>query len=124
MSVRLRELKAEVPASPPPEQECNETIHVELASPCEASEFIEFLATRGLTGSITTRDDHCDIEVRYAVDPEVRLRHDFEAALSSWLEKGGRPLIPAFTASTNTCSGRRATDPAPRSASVWSVAAA
>ena len=74
----------------------SETIHVEFASPCEASGFIEFLATRGLTGSIASKDDHCEIEVRYVVDPEVRLRQEFEAALACWLEEGGHPLIPTL----------------------------
>jgi len=74
----------------------SETIHVEFASLSEASGFVEFLEPRGLTGSIANKDDHCEIEVRYAVDPEVRLRRDFEAALGCWLEEIGHPLIPTF----------------------------
>ena len=74
----------------------SDTIHIEFETPCDAGGFLEFLATRGLAGSIETFADHCSIEVRYAVDPQVRLRQDFEAALASWLEEGGRPLVPAL----------------------------
>jgi hypothetical protein len=69
-------------------------IRLEFEAPCDAAGFVEYLATRGLTGSITTVNGHCSIDVRYAVDPEVRLRQDFEAALATWLEQGGRPLVP------------------------------
>jgi hypothetical protein len=72
----------------------SEAIQIELEAPCDAAGFVEYLATRGLAGSIRTVEDHCSIEVRYAVDPEVRLRQEFEAALADWLEQGGRPLVP------------------------------
>lgn len=70
------------------------TIHVELARARDADDLIEFLATRGLTGTLTCANDHCEIEVGYAADPELSLCRDFEAALGSWLENHDRPLIP------------------------------
>ena len=73
-----------------------ETIHVELVGPCDAADFLEFLAGRGLSATVTSENDHCEMEVGYAVDPEARLRRDFDAALASWLETSGRPLIPVL----------------------------
>jgi hypothetical protein len=71
-------------------------IRVELECPHDAAAFAEFLAARGLTASITSENDHCELEIRYAVDPEARLRPEFEAALASWVEQQERPLVPAF----------------------------
>jgi hypothetical protein len=72
----------------------DDTIHVELAGACDAVDLVDFLATRGLRGSATDVDDHCEIEVGFALDQASRLRQEFEAALASWLEARGRPLIP------------------------------
>jgi hypothetical protein len=72
-------------------------IHVDLECPRDAAAFVEFLAARGLTASITSVNDHCELEIRYTVDPEARLRQEFEAALASWVEQQERPLVPAFT---------------------------
>jgi hypothetical protein len=74
------------------------TIHVEVAGPCDAEDLVEFLAARGLESTVTSANDHCELEVGYAVDPEVLLRREFEAALSSWLEQRERPLVPAHDA--------------------------
>ncbi len=76
----------------------NDTIHVELAAVCDAEDLIPFLAGRGLTGTITNSNEHCDVEIRYAIEPEVRLRNDVEAALASWLEGRDRPLVPTSDA--------------------------
>ena len=73
-----------------------EAVHVEFPCSCDAADLVEFLAARGLTASVTGRDDHCELEVRYAVDPEVRLHRDVEAALAAWLEEGSHPLVPAL----------------------------
>ena len=69
-------------------------LHVELASSCDGAELVEFLATRGLAGSVLSSNDHCELEIRYAVDPDERLRVDFEAALRSWLAEHRPPLVP------------------------------
>ena len=69
-------------------------IHVELECPNDAAAFVEYLAARGLAATIETVDDHCELEVAYAIDPESRLRHDFETALATWLEEQERPLVP------------------------------
>jgi hypothetical protein len=74
------------------------TIHVELESPGETQDLIEFLATRGLTATTTDCGDHCELEIGYLVDPEERLRQEFDAALTSWLETRGRPLVPVADA--------------------------
>jgi len=73
----------------------NESIHVELDVPCDAEELIAFLATRGLAGTVTSANDHCEIEIGFA-DPELRLRHEFEAALAAWLAVHERPLVPVI----------------------------
>jgi hypothetical protein len=72
----------------------NGTIHIELERPCDAEDLVEFLAARGLAASVTSANDHCELEVTYAVPPAVRLRQEFEAALGSWLEQSERPLVP------------------------------
>ncbi len=74
------------------------TIHVDLESPGETADLVEFLGDRGLTAAATSFEDHCELEVGYALDPEARLQRDFEEALSSWLEQHGRPLIPVSDA--------------------------
>ena len=73
----------------------NETIHVELDVPCDAEELIAFLATRGLAGTVTSTNDHCEIEIGFA-DSELRLRQEFEAALTAWLAVHDRPLVPVI----------------------------
>jgi len=70
-------------------------IHLELPCSCDAAGMVEFLAARGLAATLTREDDQCTLEIRYAVDPDVRLRRDVEAAISSWLEDGGHALVPA-----------------------------
>jgi len=70
-------------------------IHLELPSLCDGEALVAFLSTRGLTGSIVSTNDHCEIEIRDALDPDERLRREFEAALGSWLAEHGAPLIPA-----------------------------
>lgn len=70
-------------------------IHVELPRLCDGAEFVAFLAARGLTGSVVSTNDHCEIEIRDALDPDDRLRREFEAALGSWLAQHEPPLIPA-----------------------------
>jgi len=74
------------------------TIHVELESPGETVDLIEFLAAHGLAATATSCDDHVELEIGYAMDPDERLRRDFDAALTSWLETRGRPLVPVSDA--------------------------
>jgi hypothetical protein len=69
------------------------TIRIELARPCDAADLVEFLATRGLSGTVVSADDDCALEVGYALDPTRRLRRDVETALAAWLEASQRPLI-------------------------------
>lgn len=73
----------------------NGTIHVELTCPRDGAELLEFLEGHGLAGTVLSTDDHCELEVRSAIDPDERLRRDFETALDSWLAQHGSPLIPA-----------------------------
>ena len=70
-------------------------VHVEFPCSCDAAEMVEFLAARGLAATVTSEDDHCTLEIRYAVDPDVRLRRDVEAAIAAWLEAGDHALVPA-----------------------------
>jgi hypothetical protein len=70
-------------------------VHIEVPCSCDAASLVEFLEARGLTASLTTSNDHCELEVRYAVDPDVRLPKDVEAAVAAWLEEGSHLLIPA-----------------------------
>ena len=70
-------------------------IHVELPRVCDGVELVEFVAARGLVGSVVCTNDHCEIEIRDALDPDERLRREFEAALRSWLAQHEPPLIPA-----------------------------
>ena len=69
-------------------------IHVELDCPHDAEEFVAFLATKGLAGTVLETDDHCELTVGWAEDPDVRLRRVFEAALESWIATHERPLVP------------------------------
>ncbi|MGZ4333186.1 MAG: hypothetical protein ACXVRJ_02790 [Gaiellaceae bacterium] len=73
----------------------NGTIRVELACSCDGDDLLQFLQQRGLAGTVFRADDHCELEVRSAIDPDERLRRDFETALDSWLAEHGSPLIPA-----------------------------
>ena len=70
-------------------------LHVELPCSREAESLVHFLSDHGLAASLAGRDDHCEIEVQYAVDPDVRLRQDFESTLSLWLATLEEPLVPA-----------------------------
>jgi len=74
-----------------------EPVHIVLPCSCDASGLADFLTGRGLTATLTTSDDHCELEVRDAVDPDVRLRHEVGAALAAWLERGDHALVPALT---------------------------
>ena len=69
-------------------------LHVELPCAREAESLVEFLGEHGLAASLASSDDHCEIEVQYAVDPDVRLRQDFESALALWLATNEEPLVP------------------------------
>jgi hypothetical protein len=71
------------------------SIHIELPRPCDGAELVDFLAARGLAGSVVSTNDHCEIEIRDALDPDERLRREFEAALANWLVEHEPPLIPA-----------------------------
>ncbi len=71
-------------------------VHVEFPCSCDAAGLVEFFAARGLAASLTSKNDHCTLEIRYEVDPDVRLRRDVEAAIATWLEEGGHALIPAL----------------------------
>ena len=71
-------------------------VHIELPCSYDAASFAEFLEARGLTASVTTSNDHCELEVGYAVDPDLRLHKDVEAAVADWLEEGNHALIPAL----------------------------
>ena len=70
-------------------------IHVELPGLCDGEALVAFLAAHGLDGSIVSTNDHCEIEVRDALDADERLRREFEAALGSWLAEHEAPLVPA-----------------------------
>jgi hypothetical protein len=70
------------------------TIHVSLSCPSDANELAAFIAAQGLTGAVTTLEDHSDVSVSY---PESRLHDEFERALASWLERTNRPLVPVET---------------------------
>lgn len=70
------------------------TIHVSLTCPSDADELAAYIAARGLTGAVTTLDDHCEVAVGY---PESRLHDEFERALAGWLEQTSRPLVPLET---------------------------
>lgn len=69
-------------------------VHVEVPCSYDAAGLVEAFAARGLNASLTTLDDHCELEVSYAVDPDARLHHDVEVALAAWLEKGDHALVP------------------------------
>ena len=70
------------------------TIHVELPCSCDANDLLEFLAGRGLAGTVTRVDDHCVVDVRYAADPDERLCSVVEGGIEHWLAAHDRPLIP------------------------------
>ena len=71
-------------------------LHVELPGSREAESLVHFLGDHGLAASLAgDRDDHCEIEVQYSVDPDLRLRQDFESALALWLATQDEPLVPA-----------------------------
>jgi len=71
-------------------------VHLEFPCSCDAAGMIEFLAARGLAATLSSEEDHCTLEIRYAVDPDVRLHRDVEAAIATWLEDGGHALVPAL----------------------------
>jgi len=71
-------------------------VYLELPCSCDAAGMVEFLAARGLAATLTSKDDVCTLEIRYAVDPDVRLHGDVEAAIATWLEDGGHALVPAL----------------------------
>jgi hypothetical protein len=75
-------------------------IHVELDCPHDAEELVAFLATRGLAGTVRETDDHCELTVGWAEDPEVALRRAFERALETWVSAHERPLVPAARGGT------------------------
>jgi len=70
------------------------TIHVDLASPCVGEELAEYLCTHGLAATVVADNDHCELEVCDAVDPDERLRQAFEDALRGWLADRNVPLVP------------------------------
>jgi hypothetical protein len=74
----------------------SEPVHVELPGSCDAAGLVELLTARGLSATVRTEEDHCTLDVRYAADPDVRLRHEVEAALAAWLEERDHPLVPAL----------------------------
>jgi hypothetical protein len=72
-------------------------ILVELPRTCDGAELVDFLAARGLTASLVSTNDHCEIEIREAVDPEERLRRECDTALRGWLAQHEPPLIPVWS---------------------------
>ena len=75
-------------------------IHVELDCPHDAEELVAYLATRGLAGTMRETDDHCELTIGWAEDPETALRRLFESALESWVALHERPLVPAARGET------------------------
>jgi hypothetical protein len=75
-------------------------IHVELDCPHDAEDFVAFLATRGLAGTVLETDDCCELSIGWAEDPDVTLRRVFESALETWVSRHERPLVPAARGST------------------------
>lgn len=69
-------------------------IHVDLASPCVGEELAQYLSAHGLAARLQAVNDHCELEVHDAVDPDERLRHTFEDALRGWLAERNLPLVP------------------------------
>jgi hypothetical protein len=49
----------------------SETIRVELPCRRDADDLAEFLAGLGLAGSVTSANEHCELEVGYAVDTDT-----------------------------------------------------
>jgi hypothetical protein len=67
---------------------------VEIPCSRDAAGLARFLTAHGLESRVKSTEDHCELEVGYAVEPEQRLRQEFEAALASWLATIERPLVP------------------------------
>ena len=49
-------------------------IHVDLESVRAADELADYLCSHGLIARVVEREDHCELEVADAVDPDERLR--------------------------------------------------
>ena len=84
-------------------------LHVELPCSPEVESLVHFLSDHGLAASLAGRDD-LEIEVQYAVDPDVRVRQDFESTLALWLATLEEPLVPAVGRERDTSCGRRETE--------------
>lgn len=70
------------------------TIHVDLESVRAADELAEYLCSHGLVARVVEGEDHCELEVADAVDPDERFRQTFEDALRAWLSTACLPLVP------------------------------
>ena len=71
------------------------TVHVELAGPRACSDLIAFLGSRGLTAAVVETNEHCELEIAYAVEPEARLSRDVGEALRTWMAEHESPLVLA-----------------------------
>jgi hypothetical protein len=69
-------------------------IHVDLESVRAADELADYLCSHGLIARVVEGEDHCELEVTDATDPDERLRQTFEDALRAWLSTAGLPLVP------------------------------
>jgi hypothetical protein len=69
-------------------------IYVDLESVRAADELADYLCSHGLIARVVEREDHCELEVADAVDPDERLRQRFEDALRAWLSTACLPLVP------------------------------
>lgn len=72
------------------------TIHVSLSCSADAADLATFFADHGLDSSVSTVDDHCEVDVGY---PETRLHDEVGRALTTWLVEHERPLVPIETGS-------------------------
>ena len=73
-----------------------EPIHVELPCSFDAAGLAGFLEARGLRVTVKSCEEQCELEVGFAVDPDVRLHQEVEAALSAWLAEGDHALVPSL----------------------------
>jgi hypothetical protein len=73
-------------------------IHVDLANPSMLEELADYLYSHGLAATTVSSNDHYELEVTDAVDPDERLQRTFEDALRGWLATSRLPLVPIASA--------------------------
>lgn len=73
------------------------TVHVTIAGPTVSSELVSVFSARGLAVTVTEEGGCSDLEVRYAADPDERLRGDVAGALRDWLCDAHSPLVLSET---------------------------